>query len=672
VSEALLIEIGVEELPAIPFLKELPNIEKKWRKIVEEYRLESEFDFFYTPRRLVFFHKSFLLKQPDAKEEFYGAPIDIAFKDGKPTPAALGFAKKCGVDLKEVQKRVKNSKEVLYYEKKIPGVESEKLLARMIRQFLESLEFGKSMRWGSSKQTFIRPIRWLVCMLGEKNCECEVFGIKSRNRSYRHRSFGYDPIDFENHKEYFEILRKGAVILDPSQRRKRILEQFQALEKKENIKIETDETLLAEIVAITEFPTALVGEFDEHFLKLPSEVVITSMKEHQRYFPVFKDEKLTNRFVVVSNAFCDDFSKIIEGNQKVLRPRLSDGLFFYENDLKRGLNSEGLKNITFLEGLGTVYDKSLKEAKIAAVLHKKYALPQTADLLKRAVMLAKADLLSDMVYEFTELQGIMGYYYAKAAGEEEDLCIAIKEQYLPEGKQSELPSSDFSAVVALSNKLDTIFSLFAAGKIPTGTKDPFGLRRAALGVIRIVLDRGFSFDIEKDIALLAKGYDGIDFVRIEEFFIERIMNFFDANPSVINAVLQSGEREINRISKKIAALDKVVKSENFKEISSTFKRVANIVKDIDLSSELKIDPDLLNEAAEKKLYEEFKGVLAKEYESYDQKLSYLFGLKDSIDDFFDNVMVNVELVELKNNRKNLIANVYKAFRSVAEIKEVTL
>ncbi len=670
-SEALLIEIGVEELPAIPFLKELPNIEKKWRKILNNYRLESDFDFYYTPRRLVFFHKSFLTKQPDTKEEFFGAPLKIAFKDDKPTPAALGFAKKCGVDIKDLTTAVKNSQEVLYYEKKISGIESEKLLGEMIGQFLESLDFGKSMRWGDSKNSFIRPVRWIVSMLGDKNFECEVFGIKSQNKSFVHRSLGYEPITFERVNDYFTSMKKGGVILDPKERKKRVLKQFEALEREENIKIDIDEELLSEIVAITEFPTALIGRFDEHFLKLPREVIITSMKEHQRYFPVFKDEALSNRFIVVSNAYCDDFSKIIEGNQKVLRPRLSDALFFYENDLKNGLKCEGLKNITFLKGLGTIYDKSQREAKIADTLHHKYKLSEDRELLNKTVMLAKADLLTDMVYEFTELQGIMGYYYAKAAGEDENLYIAIKEQYLPDAKESDLPSNNFSAVVALSNKLDTILSLFAAGKIPTGTKDPFGLRRAALGIVRIVLDRGFEFDIKKDIALIAKDYNSVDVAQVENFFIERIINFFDVNPTVINAVLQSGEREINRISQKIFALDKVVKSDNFKEVSSTFKRVANIVKDIDFSEELDIDEDLLQEPHERELYKVFMSVISKDYDTYEEQLSALFALKPQIDDFFDNVMVNAEDKKLKNNRKNLIANIYKAFRSIAEIKEVT-
>ncbi len=671
-SHSLLIEIGVEELPAIPFLKELPNIPAKWEKILQEYNLQSAFDFYYTPRRILFFHKSFEEKQPDTTETFYGAPVEIAFKEGAPTAAALGFARKCGVDISEISRAQKGGKEVLFYEKKVPGVASEALLGEMVETFLQRLHFGKSMRWGSRKESFIRPIRWFVCMFGEKCVDAEIFGVKAKKETYAHRTCGYAPFAFENAEGYFDLLAQKGVILDPNLRRKKILEAFAALEKQHGIAIERDEALLEEVVAITEYPHALLGRFDAHFLKLPPEVIITSMKEHQRYFPVFEKGELSNRFIVVSNAFTDDFSKIVAGNEKVLRPRLSDALFFYENDLKRGLSNEGLKNITFMEGLGSIYDKSEREAEIAAYLHRKYALAEPQSLMQKSVMLAKADLLTDMVYEFTELQGLMGYYYAKAAGEEEALCMALKEQYLPVGEESALPGSDFSAVVAMSNKLDTLLSLFGAGKIPTGTKDPFGLRRAVVGIVRIVQDRGFAFDIEKDLAALAAGYEGIDMEKLQRFFIERLMHHFDANASVITAVLESGERDINEITHKVEALKKITGAANFKEIASTFKRVANIVKDIDLSADLSVEEPMLHEEAEKALFARFNEVVSVTYDDYEKELEALFGLKPYIDTFFDNVMVNVEDEALQRNRKHLIASIYKAFRNIAELKEVTI
>jgi glycyl-tRNA synthetase beta chain len=285
-------------------------------------------------------------------------------------------------------------------------------------------------------------------------------------------------------------------------------------------------------------------------------------------------------------------------------------------------------------------------------------------------MMSKSDLLSDMVYEFTELQGIMGYYYATAAKEDESLALALKEQYLPSGEDSELPSNDFSAIVSMSSKIDSILMLFSLGKIPTGTKDPFALRRAVISIIKIVLDRGFSFDIERDLKKLSASYKDFDFLILENFFIERFVQYFNVNPSVIHSVLKSGERDIVEISKKIEALNIIVSRKDFREVSSTFKRVANIVKDV--KGKLTIDPTLFSEDAEKALFEAFMEVDKKSFDSYLEKLESLFALKPSIDRFFDEVMVNVEDISVKNNRKNLIATIYNAFREIAEIKEVTV
>jgi len=665
----LLIEIGVEELPAIPFLKELPNIKDRWQKILSAHKLEADFEFYFTPRRLVLISDAFLEKQANSIEELFGAPVEIAYKEGKPTPAALGFARKCGISIDEISSSSKNGKEVLYYQKNRIGLASKDLLSSMITEFLKELQFGKSMRWGNGKDNFIRPIRWIGCLFDGKVIEIEVYGIKSDGCTYGHRTQTYDPLKYDSIKNYQEILKEHSVILNPNDRKERILDQFQKIEKDNDLEIEHDRELLKEVVAITEFPTALLGTFDEAFLKLPPEVIIASMKEHQRYFPVFKSGVLSNHFVVVSNADTDDYSQIIKGNEKVLYPRLSDGLFFYNNDLKKGLDNEGLKKVTFMQGLGSIYDKSLREEKIAQYLLKDAAQKES---MSRAVMYAKADLLSDMVYEFTELQGLMGYYYAKEAGEDEEIALSFKEQYLPDGEESDLPSSDFSAIVAMSNKLDSILVFFSKGKIPTGTKDPFGLRRAVLGIVKIAIDRGFSFDVNKDLKALSKNYDEIDLELLETFFLERISRYFEANPSVIHAVLKSGERDIVEISKKIEALNLVVEQEQFKDSFSTFKRVANIIKDMKLQDRITVDDKLFKEDAESALFDAYNLVADKEYDTYKAKLDALFGLKSEIDNFFDHVMVNVEDENIKNNRKNLIALIYQNFRNIADIKEITL
>ena len=665
-TKPLLIEIGVEELPAIPFLKELKNIEKKWLDILEENSLACEFDFFYTPRRLVLWHREFKTSQDDKTEEMFGAPIRIAYKDGEPTPAAIGFAKKCGVALEELETK----DEKLYFKKEVKGKDSKELLDEMINKFIAKLDFGKSMRWGSRSDSFIRPIRSLCVLLGEELVEAELFGVRSAKTAFPHRMVSYEPFSFEFAGDYFCKLDKNGVVLYPNDRMVKVLNDIKKIEDENNIKVEIDNELLDEVVAITEYPTALLGTFDEEFLELPDEVIIGSMKEHQRYFAVYKDDKLTNKFIVVSNAYTTDFSQIVAGNEKVLRPRLSDGMFFYKNDIKNGLQNGGLKDIVFVDGLGSVYDKSLREVKIAKTLASKYDTPKV-DLLEKAIMIGKADLLSEMVYEFTELQGLMGYYYAVIAGEDENVALSIKEQYLPTGEDSELPSNLFSSIVALSNKLDTLLGLFSVGKIPTGSKDPFALRRAASGIVRIVLNEQISFDITKVFAELSSLYTNLDTKQVEEFFIERLYKIFKVNPSILNAVLLSGDRDILSISKKLDAVTPIVESENYKEISSTFKRVANIVKDIE-DWNLSVDSSLFEDEAERSLYDRYNDVASKEYASIEEELDALFGLKPYLDFFFDNVFVNHEDEKIKTNRKNLIATVYKSFLNIADIKEISV
>lgn len=480
-TKPLLIEIAVEELPAIPFLKELPNIKNKWNNILKSNDLLCEFEFFYTPRRLVFWHREFKTAQDDKTVEQLGAPLKIAYKDGEPTGAALGFAKKCGVSIDEISSIDKGRGEVLYYKSEVKGTLSKDLLNNMVNEFMSSLNFGKSMRWASRKDSFIRPIRGLSIVLGDELVSGELYGVKSAMNSFAHRMVSYDKFDISFAGDYFCKIEKNGVILNQKNRKELILKQMEKIQIDNNLEIEKDEDLLAEIVAITEYPTALLGSFDEEFLELPEEVIIGSMKEHQRYFAIYENGKITNKFVVISNAYTTDFSEIIAGNEKVLRPRLADGMFFWNNDLKNGLQNEGLKQITFVEGLGSVYDKCLREEKIALNLADMFDIKEK-ELISKAIMMAKSDLMTDMVYEFTDLQGLMGYYYAKAANEDEKVCLAIKEQYLPNGEDSELPSTKFSSIISLSAKLDTLMGLFSVNMIPTGSRDPFALRLSLIHI----------------------------------------------------------------------------------------------------------------------------------------------------------------------------------------------
>lgn len=669
-TKPLLIEIGVEELPAVPLLKELPEIEKKWALLLEKNGLMCEFEFYYTPRRLVLWHREFKVQQDDRMEEFFGAPVEMAIKDGIPTPAALGFAKKCGVGFNELGSNEKNGKEVLYYSHTIAGQESAGLLNDMINQWIKSLNFGKSMRWGSNLESFIRPIRWVNVMLGEKQVEVELFGVVSHPSTYVHRISCFEATPVNSLHGYFDILKNGSVTLFPQERRVTILAAFSALEKEHGVSIEVDEDLLDEVVAITEHPTALLGKFDESFLALPPEVIITSMKEHQRYFPVFKDGKLINAFVVVSNALADDFTQVVEGNQRVLRPRLSDGLFFYHNDLKKGLTTQGLEKVVFMNGLGTVAQKIEREIEIA----KSLALSMEIDLtmLHKAVSLAKADLMSEMVYEFTELQGLMGSYYFQALYPHEDMVIAqaIKEQYKFSGDDI---SSPLSAVVNIAMKLDTLIGMFSIGEIPTGSRDPFALRRAVNGIVSIVLKHKIPLDISefinRDNIKLLYPQDKEYANNIEAFVIERLSGFYpDVNPSIIAAVVNREEGrflDILALDDKISKVDEMAKSSDAKESFSLIKRLANILKD---GYEVGLPDEKLFGSYERILYDKHFQII----NDLGMSLEVQFEIKKSLDDFFTNVMVNDDNLEIRTNRKKLLAMIYEQFNKFADFKQITL
>ncbi len=661
----LLIEIGTEELPAIPLLKELANIEKKWKDVLEDYRLVSDFKFYYTPRRLVIFHENFASKQEDSFAEFIGAPKNVAYKEGQLSAAGESFLQKAGISESELSFKEIKGKEVLYHQKAIKGLQSQEVLGEMIHQFLKNLNFGKSMRWGANSFEFIRAIRSIVCILDDNLVKFESYGVKSAKKTFIHRSVSYDLQEFNNAKEYFSLLEKNYIILDPLQRKERILKQFKLLESQNNIQIGEDEELLAEVIAITEYPNALLGSFEEEYLQIPSEVIITSMRENQRYFAVFNEKGLSNHFIVVSNAVCEDYSKIIHGNERVLRARLSDAMFFYQNDLQSGLNPEKLAKMTYLEGLGTMQDKSLREIKIAEVLCQMLNNDKIANI-STAIKYAKADLATQMVYEFTDLQGIMGSYYAQKMGLDYEICLAIKEQYLPNSEQAPLPSTEFSSIVALANKLDTLIGLFSIGKIPSGTKDPYALRRAANGIIKIALNLNKEFDIQALLEKLASHYKNFDMQILKDFIFERLYTFYSVNASFIKAVLSSKSTDLIHINQSVKALIELSKKANFQENFTTFKRLANIAN----KTSHKVDENLFVEEAENKLYKAFKEKI--QAHSLQEKLENLFSLKPFIDEFFDKVMINAKDEKLKNNRQALIYEIYEEFLKIADLKELSL
>ncbi|MCI2235986.1 glycine--tRNA ligase subunit beta [Helicobacter sp. CaF467b] len=678
-TTTFLLEIGTQELPAIPLLTELPNIKPKFAKILEKYRLLCDFDFFYTPRRLVLIAKQFPITQKSQTLEFFGPPLNIAYKDNEPTQAALGFFKKCGITQQEATTLIKDGKEILYFKKESPQTPAQDLLQTITQEFLESLNFGKSMRWSNHRESFIRPISWILCLLNDTLIPLHLYGTNSKAQTFVHRNISFDAKEVASFEDYFQVLQEGKIILKQDQRREKILQEIQAIQAQKGIKVEIDEGLLEEIVSITEYPTALFGEFSEYFLELPPPCIITSMKINQRYFATYKNEKLHNGFVMVSNSLSEKNQIIIEGNIKVLKARLEDALFFYHNDLKNGLNPEKLKEVTFVEGLGTMWDKAQRERQIIKMLAPLYQtnfnsqdFGLTLEILDQASSLSKADLMSEMVYEFTDLQGIMGYYYANALGYESNVALAIKEQYLPNSEESPLPSNLISAFVALAYKLDNLLGLFSVKKIPSGSRDPFALRRAAIGIIKIILHFNLPFNLKKIFSLLAPLYRPFDLQQLESFILERLDSMLSFNVSLLRAVLATGERDLLQIYQKLSVLDSILKNQDKTLLTQTFKRVANITKEINLDSNLSIKTDKLLASEEIELYKAFCAYEEKSATlNYQEQLENLLALNPLLSRFFDKVLVNAPDEDFKSNRKNLIAKIYKAFLEIADIKEIS-
>ncbi len=698
-SDELLVEILVEELPAQALLNEYKEMPKKLHALFQKRALEvGNIEIFYTPRRLCLLVKDFPLLTQETKEEFFGPPVKIACNHQDKTQGlnalGLGFYQKLGLkDHQHFQTAFKNNKEVLYHAKIHAKEPTKDLIMPIVLEFLEGLNFGKSMRWGNVEKSFIRPIH-NICVLfnGENFNDIEVkeYGFKTKQATKVHRQEGFDFIQVDSPKAYFEVLEKSHVILDPKKREAKILQEIKELETKHRIIVEIDRNLLDEVVAITEYPSALLGEFDKAFLKLPNEIITTSMKENQRYFATFNQksqESLTlhNGFIVVSNAINKDKQKIIAGNQKVLKARLSDAVFFYENDLKKPLDNAPLESVVFVQGLGTLKDKMEREAIIAEYLTQKYApslnmpLEKALELVSRAVRIAKADLLSEVVYEFSELQGIMGYYYALKQNENELVALSVKEQYLPASENAPLPSSVFSAIVALSLKLDSLFSLFSVGKIPSGSKDPFALRRLSFGLLKTIAHYGLRFDLKADLKNLFEKvgvYQSFDLEVLEKFLLERFNNLIDCNPSIIRSVLNTNERDIVKIIQKVKALKRFLddpKNAQKKELLfSAFKRLANINKDRNPNESSEFSISLFKELQEHALFEAFNAIKTSAFESLDSKIEAYFGLHAPLEEYFKSVLVMDKDIEIQKNRKNFLWGVYQSFLEIGDIKEIAI
>lgn len=705
-NTTFLLEILTQELPAKPFLKELPQILTKWQNALQNANISApRTQLFYTPRRIVLYCEDFPTFSNEEIRESFGAPINIAYDNGgNLSKAGLSFFAKNNLDptkdKEKVNRALKDGKEVLYFKEILQGRATKELMQGVVDEFLQTLHFGKSMRWGdlasrlSNFNGFIRPIVNICAFLGEAPLPLCVFGLNSCAQTYPHRDFGYNAIEVKSIAHYFEILKESCVILDQNERKAQILSQIESIKSAHHIDVELDSELLEEIVAITEYPQSLLGYFEKEFLRLPKEVIITSMKENQRYFALYKEDSLFNGFIVVSNSTSKDISLIVKGNEKVLRARLSDAMFFYENDLKRGLKAQGLESVLFVEGLGTLAQKSLRERKIAQVLAQKfstqlmsefsaqnYTNKRLLELLAESSTLAKADLLSEMVGEFPELQGIMGSYYAQSEGKDILLVKALREQYLPNSEHSALPSNLFSAIVAQSYKLDNILSLFSINKIPSGSKDPYALRRAALGVIKIILLYKLPFNLSSDLRDIshALGFENLNIEQITDFFLERLESHLELNPSIfrasINARDESGafERDILSLVTNANALNSVFEESTDKpSLLSTFKRVANICKESSAQEFSAPQKELFTLPQENELFNALIQIQSTQFESTKARMSALFGLKDILESFFDKVLINDKNPQIATNRKALVFSVYREFLRVGDIAQIAI
>ena len=668
-TSSLLIEIFLEELPFSGIKKEIANIKTKLSKLLSQNNISVDIEFFWTPRRLIFVSRDFPLMQESKVVEYFGPPLNIAYDDnGNPSDATNSFLKKLNINKNDLQTNTKNGKECLYYSTIIEGKKSESLLEVIILEFLESLNFGKSMQWGSVEHRFIRPIRNIFVLVGDKFIELknieQKYHFAQMRLIYPHRSKMQKEI--LNIDEYFGFLRENGVIYSQDERKSIIINQIKNIEIEKNIKVEIDYSLLDEVIAITEYPNALYGEFDDKFLELPSEVIITSMKINQKYFATYKNEKLNNGFIVICNAMDKSaFDCILDGNKRVLKARLEDALFFYKNDLNSFVQDKidhNLKNIEFIQDYGSLFDKVNREIEIAKILSKNLNI-ESSDII-RAISICKNDLLSEMVGEFGELQGVMGSYYTQ----NDALKLMIKEQYLPLQEDSKLPTTLQSAIVSISNRLDSIISLFAIDKIPSGSKDPFALRRACSGIIKMIIKFEIPFNLFEILLQLESHYKSIDANKIFKFFCERLEGTLNINQSVINAAIKSNQKDLYELVMQIFALHSFVNTND--DFRSLFKRIANILKNVQIMAD-SINVSLFECDDERNLFYALEEFRLLDISTPKDRIEGLLGLKDVLQKFFDNVMINADNEKIRKNRILLVNSIYEEFFKVGDIKEIS-
>ncbi|MEQ3347136.1 glycine--tRNA ligase subunit beta [Peptoniphilus senegalensis] len=683
-----LLEIGVEELPSRFVNMAIEQLYEKSKKLLIENEIGFEdVKVYATPRRLSLIIEGLDEKQKDIQKEVKGPSVKIAYDDDKkPTKPLLGFMKSQNISEDDlVIKEVKGTDYVFANISSI-GRKSSEILAEIMPSLIKDINFPKNMRWGGKNIRFARPIRWVVSLLNDKVVEFEFEGIPVGNKTKGHRFLGSSEIIVDNVDNYEKLLEENYVILDQNKRREIIKYESTKIAKTLGGEIHENEDLLEELTFIVEYPTPIKGSIKEKYLSLPKEVVTTTMIDHLRFTPIYsQDGELLPYFITVRNGTNDYEDIVIAGNEKVLGARLEDAKFFYEDDISKALEDyvENLKGVLFHDKLGSILAKEKRDGVVAKKIAKSLSFADEAiDALDRVAHLSKADLTTKMVVEFTELQGVMGEIYAQNSGEKEIVATAIREQYLPKFAGDELPKSSVGSIFSLADKIDTIAGLFAIGEIPTGSADPFALRRSAIGIINIIRNNAWKFNLSeaietslyeyiKDLGLTFNHEEVIQNVR--DFFFGRIKTMLQEEGiryDIIDAVLIP-ESEIQDIFAKAIELNQWFNEDRSKFVDA-YNRINNLTKNVDFTE---VNEELLKEDEEKNLYNKFIEINEKfndslSSENYREAMNVLNELVPSIDAFFDNVMVMAEDEKIRQNRLALINSIEENIQKILKIENI--
>ncbi|MCG9698121.1 glycine--tRNA ligase subunit beta [Shewanella sp. Isolate11] len=682
--ENLLIEVGTEELPPKSLRKLAESFVANFEEELNKAELSYESATWYAaPRRLAINVKQLVLAQADKTVEKRGPAVAQAFDaDGNPTKAAMGWARGNGITVEQAERLKTDKGEWLLHQAKVVGVETKSLVAEMAQRALDKLPIPKPMRWGSNKTQFIRPVHTVTMLLGSELIEGELLGIKSARTVRGHRFMGVDTFELDHADNYLCTLKEqGKVLADYELRKSIIKADAQAAASKIGGVADLEDDLLEEVASLVEWPVVLTASFEEKFLDVPAEALVYTMKGDQKYFPVFNPAgELLPNFIFVTNIESKDPQQIISGNEKVVRPRLADAEFFFETDKKHSLESRltSLETVVFQKQLGTIKDRVERISALAAFVAQ--GINADSEQAARAGLLSKSDLMTNMVMEFTDLQGTMGMHYARLDGETEAVALALEEQYKPKFSGDTVPTADISIAVALAEKLDTLVGIFGIGQAPKGAADPFALRRAAIGILRICVENKLPLDlvdlIAKAQALHGSNLSNTDTAeQVLEFLMGRFRSWYQdqgVSVDVILAVLARRPTSPADFDSRIKAVAHFRTLEQAAALAAANKRVSNILAKVEGELAINIDENLLVEQAEKALaakLNELQPQLAPLFANadYQQALALLAGLRESVDTFFEDVMVMADDEALKNNRLALLSNLREQFLHAADI-----